>query len=169
MTTSKFLAATALLLSANPVAAQYIPDSKPAMLSPSPTPDAIVKPADLKWAPFSLPGFCGPMEAAFVNTDINRAPFIALLRMPKGAVLARHFHTRQIESVHVVEGVMINNGEPLPAGSVLLHGPGVIHGPHTTETGVTLMFVQYGAIGPDDSIFVDSNDRPLDAPPACPG
>lgn len=151
-----------------PAAAQVVPPDAPAITRPLPTPDTVVLPSDLKWAPFAFPGFCGNSEAAFVNTDTDRAPFIALLRMPPGAVLARHFHTRQIEAVHVLEGTMINNGTPLPKGSTLVHAPGVIHGPHTTDTGTTLMFIQYGAIGPEDSVFVDAEDRATPTPPPCP-
>jgi anti-sigma factor ChrR (cupin superfamily) len=154
-------------LAAAGAVAQVIPREGVAVTHPVATPDTIVLPADLKWAPFKLPGFCGPVEAAFVNMDTDRAPFIALLRMPKGSLLARHFHTRQIEAVHVLEGTMLNNGTPLPKGSTLLHAPGVIHGPHTTNTGTTLMFIQYGAVGPEDSIFVDADDRVMSAPPAC--
>lgn len=155
------------LASAGPAIAQMIPQNEAAITRPLSSPDTIMLPTDLVWAPFELPGFCGRMEAAFINMDTNRAPFIALLRMPKGSSLARHFHTRQIEAVHVLEGTMLNNGTPLPKGSTLLHAPGVIHGPHTTDTGTTLMFIQYGAVGPDDSIFVDDEGRVMPAPPVC--
>jgi hypothetical protein len=115
----------------------------------------IIQPEDLTFAPFSLPGFNGSTEAAFPNTDVSRAPFIALLRMVPGATLAKHYHPAAIECVYVLNGTMINDGQLLQEGTYVLHGPGVVHGPHTTETGCTLMFIQYPGVGPDDSVFVD--------------
>jgi acetyl esterase len=126
------------------------------LASPSTTPDIILKPEDIDFQPFNIPGFSGDTRAAFANVDTTRAPFIALLKMAPGAVLKRHFHPRAMEAVHVTEGTMINDGEPLPAGSFLIHGPGVWHGPHVApEGGCTLMFIQYPGVGPDDSVFID--------------
>ena len=125
----------------------------PSAAGPSAEADTVIHARDVAFAPFALPGFSGGTHAAFVNTDTAKAPFIALLRMEPGAVLARHWHPRSTEAVYVLEGEMINNGERLPAGSCLAHGPGVIHGPHATETGCTLMFIQQPGVGPDDSIF----------------
>lgn len=126
------------------------------LASPGATPDLVVKPRDLRFQPFNIPGFSGDTQAAFPNVDTTKAPFIALLRMGPGAVLKRHFHPRAMEAVHVVEGTMINQGDPLPAGSFLIHGPGVWHGPHVADTGgCVLMFIQFPGVGPDDSIFVD--------------
>jgi quercetin dioxygenase-like cupin family protein len=122
---------------------------------PNQTPDTVLLPADLPFQPFTIPGFVGGTEAAFPNTDITKAPFIALLRMAPGARLKRHYHPKAIEAVYVVEGTMMNDGAPLPAGSFLVHGPGTWHGPHATEAGCTLMFIQYPGVGPDDSVFVE--------------
>lgn len=122
--------------------------------TPSTDKDTIIHPQDLEFKTFSIPGFSGGTYAAFPNTDTEKAPFIALLKMDPGAVLAKHFHPTAKESVYVVEGEMINDGEVLTAGSFLVHGPGVVHGPHKTETGCTLMFIQYPGVGPDDSLFV---------------
>jgi hypothetical protein len=154
-------------VSAFPAVAQFRSAESSPVTTPDPRPDTIVLPKDLDFRPFSLPGFCGDLKAAFVNTDLDKAPFIALLRMAPGAVLARHFHTRQIEAVYVVDGIMINDGAPLPAGSTLLHAPGVVHGPHTTETGTTLVFIQYGGVGPEDSVFVDDAGNVTPVAPAC--
>ena len=162
------LAVAVLLVACSlPASAQFRgPDADP-VLTPDPRPDTIVLPEDLEFQPFALPGFCGELQAAFINVDTDKAPFIALLKMAPGAVLARHFHTRQIEAVYVLEGEMINDGKPLPAGATLLHAPGVVHGPHTTKTGTTLMFIQYGGVGPEDSVFVDDAGKPTATPPAC--
>ncbi len=126
------------------------------LAAPSAVPDIVLKPEDIVFQPFTIPGFSGDTRAAFPNVDTTRAPFIALLKMAPGAVLKRHFHPRAMEAVHVVEGMMINDGTPLPAGSFLIHGPGVWHGPHVApEGGCTLMFIQYPGVGPDDSVFLD--------------
>lgn len=121
---------------------------------PSAQEDKIIHAADLAFKAFSIPGFSGGTSAAFPNTDLSSAPFIALLKMEPGAHLAKHYHISARESVYVVDGEMINDGEVLRAGSFLVHGPGVWHGPHTTETGCTLMFIQDPGVGPDDSVFV---------------
>lgn len=124
--------------------------------APSTLPDIILKPEDIRFEPFTIPGFSGDTRAAFPNVDTTRAPFIAQLKMAPGAVLKRHFHPRAMEAVYVVEGTMINDGDLLPAGSFLIHGPGVWHGPHVApEGGCTLMFIQYPGVGPDDSVFID--------------
>lgn len=114
----------------------------------------IVKSEELEFQPFTLPGFSGGTFGAFPNTDTAEAPFIALLKMEPGAVLAQHYHPNCIEAVYVVDGEMINDGEPLKAGSYVIHGKGKVHGPHETTTGCTLMFIQYPGVGPDDSVFV---------------
>jgi quercetin dioxygenase-like cupin family protein len=124
------------------------------MTGPVDTPDRIQTPEQITFAPFALPGFSGDNQAAFLNTDTAVAPFIALLKLAAGGVLAKHYHTEAVEAVYVVEGTMINDGVPLPAGSILTHGPGVWHGPHTTQDGCTLMFMQYPGVGPADSVFV---------------
>lgn len=122
---------------------------------PSSTPDFVLHADAITYLPFNLPGFTGPTQAAFANTDISRAPFIALLKMEPGAVLKKHYHPTVPEAVYVVAGEMINDGETLTAGSFLLHGPGVVHGPHATETGCTLMFIQSSPVGAEDSVFID--------------
>ncbi|WP_376099621.1 cupin domain-containing protein [Roseomonas sp. CCTCC AB2023176] len=114
----------------------------------------VLRAEKVTFSPFSLPGFTGGTAAAFLNTDTTQAPFVALLRLEPGAVLARHYHPKAIEAVYVLDGEMINDGERLARGSMLSHGPGVLHGPHATETGCTLMFIQYPGVGPDDSVFV---------------
>lgn len=124
------------------------------MNHPLNVPDIILKAEDIKWAPFSLPGWTGNTEAAFINIDLEKAPFIAMARLAPAANLQRHYHNVAVEAVYVVEGQLINNGETLSAGSFLIHGPGVVHGPHTTETGCTLMFIQFPGVTIEDSILV---------------
>jgi len=116
--------------------------------------DIILKADDIKWVPFSLPGWTGQTTAAFPNMDVEKAPFIALARLEQGAYIQRHYHKLAIESVYVVEGELINNGEILQKGSFMVHGPGVKHGPHTTQSGCTLMFIQYPGVTIEDSVLL---------------
>lgn len=118
------------------------------------TEDTILRSTDVVFAPFALPGFTGGTEAAFLNTDLAAAPFVALLRLAPGATLANHYHTEAVEAVYVLEGEMINDDEPLAPASMLAHGPGVWHGPHTTETGCTLIFIQSPGVGSEGSVFI---------------
>jgi mannose-6-phosphate isomerase-like protein (cupin superfamily) len=134
---------------------------------PSMTADLILSGKDVKFEAFALPGFCGKIEGAFINTDIDKGPFVALLRLAPGAVLAKHYHLKAREVVYVLEGELINDGKLLPKGSSLTHPPGVIHGPHTTTTGVTLMFLQSSPVDQNDSVFIDSAGRPTMTPAAC--
>ncbi len=125
--------------------------------------DQIIPVETIQWVPYSLPGFEGESAASIINTNLKKAPFIALLQMKPGARIARHYHPKLIESVYVADGEMINEGQQLlRAGSFLVHGPGVLHGTHETKTGCTLMFIQYPTespasgeyiVGPDDSVF----------------
>lgn len=122
---------------------------------PNQNPDYIVPANAVHFAPFNIPGFSGDTEAATVNDDVTRAPFVVLLKMQPGATLKKHYHPRIGEVLYVLEGEFINDGQRLPAGSFIAHGAGVVHGPHTTETGCTMMFIQSAPVGPDDSLFVD--------------
>jgi mannose-6-phosphate isomerase-like protein (cupin superfamily) len=139
----------------------------PTITPPSMTADLILSGKDVKFEAFALPGFCGKIEGAFVNTDVEKGPFVALLRLSPGAVLAKHYHLKAREVVYVLEGELINDGKPLPKGSSLTHPPGVIHGPHTTKKGVTLMFVQSLPVDQYDSVFIDSAGKSSLTPPAC--
>ena len=128
-------------------------------------PDQIIPVETIQWQPYALPGFEGEYLATIINTNLNKAPFIALLQMKPGARIARHHHPKLRESVYVVDGEMINEGHQfLKAGSFLVHGPGVLHGTHETKTGCTLLFIQYPTefpeggeylVGPDDSVFTN--------------
>lgn len=134
---------------------------------PSITPDLILSGKNVKFQPFNLPGFCGQTEGAFVNTDVTKGPFVALLRMGPGAVLAKHYHLKATEVVYVLEGDLINDGKLLPKGSSLTHPAGVIHGPHSTKKGVTLMFIQSTPVDASDSVFIDQAGKPSFTPPPC--
>lgn len=127
----------------------------PAPTGPNDVPDRIVHGTDLEFRAFTIPGFSGDTRAAFPNTDLALAPFIAMLDLAPGALLKRHWHQRSTEAVFVVSGVLVNDGERLEAGSFLIHGPGTWHGPHTTDAGCRLMFIQHPGVGPEDSVFVD--------------
>lgn len=118
------------------------------------TEDLVIRPEGINWIPFSLPGWTGKTLAAFVNTDLEQAPFIAMAKLEPGAILQRHYHIKATEAVYVVAGQMINNGTILHPGSFLVHGPGIEHGPHTTETGCTLMFIQHPGVDEQDSVLV---------------
>lgn len=118
------------------------------------TPDIVLKAEDIEWVPFTLPGWTGNTTAAFPNMDVEKAPFIALAKLEPGAYIQRHYHNVAVESVYVVEGELVNNGELLKAGSFLIHGRGVEHGPHSTQTGCTLMFIQYPGVTVEDSVLV---------------
>jgi hypothetical protein len=59
----------------------------PTIAPPSMTADLILSGKDVKFEAFTLPGFCGKIEGAFINTDIDKGPFVALLRLAPGAVL----------------------------------------------------------------------------------
>jgi len=117
--------------------------------------DIILKAENIEWAPFTIPGWSGNTTATFPNMDVEKAPFIAMAKLESGAILQKHYHNIAIEAVYVVDGELINNGELLKAGSFLIYGPGVEHGPHSTETGCTLMFIQYPGVTVEDSVFID--------------
>jgi anti-sigma factor ChrR (cupin superfamily) len=115
---------------------------------------AIAVSADsITYSPFKLPGATDGLLAAFPQPDPERAPFIALLKIPPGGSLPRHLHHVAREAIYVVAGELINAGQRLPAGSFIAHGPGVEHGPHATETGCTLMFIQSTPVTDEDVVL----------------
>ncbi len=89
------------------------------------TADTVLKAENIEWVPFSLPGWKGGTTAAFPNMDVAKAPFIAMAKLEPDAFIQRHYHNIAVESVYVVEGELINDGDLLKAGSFLVHGPGV--------------------------------------------
>ncbi len=115
---------------------------------------ALIVPADtIAFTPFTLTGATAGLSAAFPQPDPERAPFIALLKIPPGGNLPRHYHLIAREAIYVLADELINAGERLPAGSLIAHGPGVSHGPHATETGCTLMFIQSSPVTDADVVF----------------
>jgi len=99
-------------------------------------------------APF--PDTKGQVTIQVLNADPSQGHVLVRMVMEPGAEIARHYHTGQVETDYILEGVFINEGTSYPAGTELNVKPGREHGPHSTTTGVTLLVMFTGNVDFND-------------------
>jgi hypothetical protein len=66
----------------------------------------------------------------------------SIVHLPAGGVIPAHHHDAGSEMHFVLEGDLIEAGEPLAAGAFLTHAKGVVHGPHESRGGAKVLTVQ---------------------------
>jgi quercetin dioxygenase-like cupin family protein len=103
---------------------------------------------DAGQAPF--PNTKGQVTIQVLNADTSLGPALVRMVMEPGAEIARHYHTGEVETDYILEGVFINEGASYPAGTELNVKPGQVHGPHSTTTGVTLLVIFTGTVDFND-------------------
>ncbi len=94
-----------------------------------------VKPEDGGWTPLDFPGVS--MKVLF--TDEATGAMAVVTRMDAGAVVPAHYHTKADETVFVLTGEFVEDGEGYGPGAYFVGMAGTPHGPHTTPTGCTVL------------------------------
>lgn len=74
-----------------------------------------------------------------LRMDDDTGGMVVLTRMEAGAKIPAHMHSRADETVFVVEGDFIEDGEDFQSGSLFFGKAGTVHGPHRTKTGSLLL------------------------------
>lgn len=94
-----------------------------------------VRQEEVGWTPLDIPG----VSMKVLSKDGATGAMAVLTRMDAGAVIPAHLHTRADETVFVLEGDFVEDGERYGPGAHFVGGAGTPHGPHTTSEGCTVL------------------------------
>jgi quercetin dioxygenase-like cupin family protein len=97
--------------------------------------DIKVKQEDVGWTPLDIPGVS--MKVLF--KDQATGAMTVITRMEAGSVIPAHFHSKADETVFVLEGIFIEDGESYGPGSYFVGKAETPHGPHRTTTGCSVL------------------------------
>jgi quercetin dioxygenase-like cupin family protein len=89
----------------------------------------------LEWSPLDFPGVS--MRVLYADQDTGATT--VLTRMAPGAVIPAHLHTTADETVYVLEGDFVEDGQSHGPASFFAGKAGVPHGPHRTVDGCTVL------------------------------
>ena len=87
------------------------------------------------WTALDFPG----VELKVLHTDASTGATVVLTRLAPGATIPRHRHTAADETVYVIEGDFIEDGESFGCGSFFAGRAGTDHGPHTSTNGCIVL------------------------------
>jgi quercetin dioxygenase-like cupin family protein len=87
------------------------------------------------WSPLDFPG----VSLRVLHTDPDSGAMSVLTRMSPGAVIPAHLHTKADETVYVLEGDFVEDGQSHGPGSFFAGKAGVPHGPHSTVSGCMVL------------------------------
>jgi quercetin dioxygenase-like cupin family protein len=87
------------------------------------------------WSPLEISG----VTMRVLNKEADTGAMAVLTRIEAGASIPAHFHTHANETVYVIEGDFVEDGESYGPGSYFAGKAGVPHGPHGTVGGVTVL------------------------------
>ena len=94
-----------------------------------------VRQQEVGWTPLDIPGVS--MKVLF--KDEATGAMTVITRMDAGAVIPAHFHTHADETVFVLGGDFVEDGESFGPGSYFAGKAGTPHGPHTTTSGCSVL------------------------------
>jgi anti-sigma factor ChrR (cupin superfamily) len=87
------------------------------------------------WSPLDFSG----VSLRVLHTDPATGATTVLTRMAPGAVIPAHLHTKADETVYVLEGDFVEDGQSHGPSSFFAGKAGVPHGPHSTVGGCTVL------------------------------
>lgn len=87
------------------------------------------------WSPLDFPG----VWLRVLHADPHTGAMTVLTRMAPGAVIPAHLHTKADETVYVLDGDFVEDGQSHGPGNFFAGKAGVAHGPHTTVGGCTVL------------------------------
>ncbi|NKC32522.1 cupin domain-containing protein [Falsiroseomonas selenitidurans] len=93
--------------------------------------------------PFEIPGATGgTFRIQILNQDQAAGVVTTIVHIPAGGRIPAHRHQAGAEMHFLLEGDLIEAGEPVAPGTCLTHAAGVVHGPHESRGGARLLTVQ---------------------------
>jgi quercetin dioxygenase-like cupin family protein len=87
------------------------------------------------WGGLDLPG----VTVKVLRHDEATGAMNVLTRIAAGACIPAHSHSRADDSVFVVEGEFVEDGETYGPGSYFFGPAGTRHGPHSSPSGCTVL------------------------------
>jgi quercetin dioxygenase-like cupin family protein len=97
--------------------------------------DHKVREQEVAWTPLDIPG----VAMKVLYKDGATGATAVLTRRDAGSVIPAHFHTKADETVFVLEGEFVEDGEGFGPGAYFIARAGTPHGPHRTPTGCTVL------------------------------
>lgn len=92
-------------------------------------------PDSLDWQPLDFEG----VAIRVLHGDPGKGPSTILTRLDPNCEIPAHWHSQADETVYVVEGELIEDGERFPAGTFFAGRCKTGHGPHRTDTGCLML------------------------------
>jgi quercetin dioxygenase-like cupin family protein len=90
---------------------------------------------EVAWSALDFPG----VSLRVLHTNPATGAMSVLTRLAPGAVIPAHLHTHADETVYVLEGDFVEDGESHGPGSFFAGKAGVPHGPHSSVGGCVVM------------------------------
>lgn len=97
--------------------------------------DLKVRQQDIGWTPLDIPG----VAMKVLSRDEATGAMAVVTRMDAGAVIPAHFHTHADETVFVLDGDFVEDGESYGPGAFFAGKAGTPHGPHRTVAGCSVL------------------------------
>jgi anti-sigma factor ChrR (cupin superfamily) len=79
------------------------------------------------------------VEIAVLRRDLATGAMTVLTRIGPGAAIPAHWHTKADESVFVIEGDFMEDGETYGPGGYFFGRAGTTHGPHRSRGGCVVL------------------------------
>jgi quercetin dioxygenase-like cupin family protein len=97
--------------------------------------DLKLKATSAQWQKLDMPG----VEMCVLRRDEATGGMTVLTRILPGGVIPAHSHTKADESVYVLEGEFVEDGEAYGPGSYFYGRAGTTHGPHSSPGGCAVL------------------------------
>jgi quercetin dioxygenase-like cupin family protein len=97
---------------------------------------------DVAWTPLDIPG----VSLRVLLTDPQTGAMLVITRMSPGSLIPAHLHTNANETVYVLSGDFVEDGESHGPGSFFACKAGVRHGPHGSVGGCMLFTTFSGTL-----------------------
>lgn len=97
--------------------------------------DRKVDTSSVGWLPLDFPG----VSMKTLYNDSRTGGMTVMTRMQPGSTIPAHRHTAADETVFVVEGDFLEDGQAYGPGSFFVGSAGTDHGPHGTANGCVLL------------------------------
>jgi quercetin dioxygenase-like cupin family protein len=89
----------------------------------------------IEWVSLDFPG----VSIGVLHADPATGAMSVLTRLAPGAVIPAHHHTRADETVYVLEGDFVEDGQQHGPGSFFAAKAGISHGPHSSVNGCVVL------------------------------